>query len=80
ISRDEAERARLESEFKYQLDYQSDMVSSRREGEQIGLEKGERLGAEKERREIAQKINNLALKDEVCCSRKVVALRGLILF
>jgi predicted transposase/invertase (TIGR01784 family) len=32
ISREEAERARLESEYKYALDYQSEMVTARREG------------------------------------------------
>ncbi|MDR2630756.1 MAG: hypothetical protein LBC60_07520, partial [Spirochaetaceae bacterium] len=76
ISRDEAERARLESEFKYQLDYQSDMVSSRREGEQIGLEKGEqiglkkgraegeRLGAEKALRETARRLKAMGLSPD----------------
>jgi hypothetical protein len=32
ISRDEAERFRLESEYKYALDLQSDLVDARREG------------------------------------------------
>ncbi|MDR2631096.1 MAG: hypothetical protein LBC60_09255, partial [Spirochaetaceae bacterium] len=60
ISRDEAERARLESEFKYELDRQSDMVSSRREGERIGLEKG-KLILEKERRETARRLKAMGL-------------------
>jgi predicted transposase/invertase (TIGR01784 family) len=34
ISRDEAERARLNSEYKYQLDMQSKLVHAEREGEQ----------------------------------------------
>jgi predicted transposase/invertase (TIGR01784 family) len=36
ISRDEAERARLESEFKYVMDRQNEMVTARREGEAKG--------------------------------------------
>ena len=39
ISRDEDQRARLESEYKGQLDYQSKMVTARREGEEIGAKK-----------------------------------------
>ncbi|MHC6201867.1 hypothetical protein ACYULU_01580 [Breznakiellaceae bacterium SP9] len=34
ISRDEVERARLESEYKYALDLQSKVVRAKREGEQ----------------------------------------------
>jgi predicted transposase YdaD len=68
ISRDEAERARLESEFKYQLDRQSDMVSSRREGERIGLEKG----MLKERREIARRAKALGLSPD-----QIAAITGL---
>jgi hypothetical protein len=44
LSRDEAELARLESEYKYQLDYQS------------GIAEGERIGLEKERRKIEAKL------------------------
>jgi predicted transposase/invertase (TIGR01784 family) len=40
ISRDEVERARLTSEFKYEMDHQSKMVTARREGEWIGRQKG----------------------------------------
>jgi predicted transposase/invertase (TIGR01784 family) len=47
ISKDEGELARLESEYKYQLDHQSEMVTARREGEQIGMEKGLRETARK---------------------------------
>ena len=40
ISRDEIERARLESEYKYQLDTQSKLVHAKREGIREGMEKG----------------------------------------
>ncbi|MHC6201864.1 hypothetical protein ACYULU_01565 [Breznakiellaceae bacterium SP9] len=36
ISRDEVERARLESEYKYALDLQSKVVRAKREGRQEG--------------------------------------------
>jgi predicted transposase/invertase (TIGR01784 family) len=39
ISRDEAERARLNSEYKYQLDMQSKLVHAKREGRQEGEKK-----------------------------------------
>jgi hypothetical protein len=55
ISKDEIERARLMSEYKYQLDTQSKMVYAKRMGIQKGLEKG----LEKGRREGEQKIINL---------------------
>ena len=40
ISKDEIERARLMSEYKYQLDTQSKLVTAKRAGIQEGLEKG----------------------------------------
>jgi predicted transposase/invertase (TIGR01784 family) len=40
ISKDEAERARLLSEYKYVVDTQSKVVTARREGRKEGLEKG----------------------------------------
>jgi len=40
ISRDEAERARLMSEYKYQLDMQSKLVHAKREGRQEGKQEG----------------------------------------
>jgi predicted transposase YdaD len=56
ISRDEEERARLESEFKYELDRQCELVDARREGlaegEIIGREKGEIIGLEKAARRL----------------------------
>ncbi|MHC6201865.1 hypothetical protein ACYULU_01570, partial [Breznakiellaceae bacterium SP9] len=40
ISRDEVERARLESEYKYALDLQSKVVRAKREGRQEGRQEG----------------------------------------
>ncbi|MDR3302217.1 MAG: hypothetical protein LBT01_06780 [Spirochaetaceae bacterium] len=42
ISKDERERARLESEFKYALDTQSELVNAKREGRQEGRQEGEK--------------------------------------
>jgi predicted transposase/invertase (TIGR01784 family) len=42
ISRDEAERARLMSEYKYQLDTQSKLVHAKRAGIQEGIQQGKR--------------------------------------
>jgi predicted transposase/invertase (TIGR01784 family) len=44
ISRDEEERARLLSEYKYQLDMQSKLVHAKRMGIQEGMQKGEQKG------------------------------------
>jgi hypothetical protein len=38
VSRDEEERARLESEFRYNLDRQCELEDARRAGERIGSE------------------------------------------
>ena len=46
ISKDEVERARLESEYKYTVDYQSKMITARQEGVAIGEARGEARGAE----------------------------------
>ena len=60
ISRDEAERARLLSEYKYVVDTQSKVVQARREGEQRGLRKGRQEGRREGRqdglRETARKM------------------------
>ncbi|MDR2630289.1 MAG: hypothetical protein LBC60_05135, partial [Spirochaetaceae bacterium] len=65
VSLSERWRAWRESEFKYKLDRQSDMVEAHREGERIGLEKGERIGLEKgsqkSRQEIARKLKAMGL-------------------
>ena len=46
ISKDEIERARLMSEYKYQLDTQSKLVTAKREGIREGMEKGIQKGKE----------------------------------
>ena len=51
ISRDEIERARLLSEYKYIVDTQSKVVQARREGEQRGLRKGRQEGRREGRQE-----------------------------
>jgi PHD/YefM family antitoxin component YafN of YafNO toxin-antitoxin module len=40
ISRDEVERARLLSEYKYEVDRQNDLISARREGIAQGISQG----------------------------------------
>jgi predicted transposase/invertase (TIGR01784 family) len=40
VSRDEVERLRLDSEFKYELDHQSHMVEARQEGFSRGKTEG----------------------------------------
>ena len=52
ISRDEVERARLMSEYKYELDAQSKLVHAKREG----IKEGEQRGIKKGREEIARKM------------------------
>ena len=47
ISRDEAERARLMSEYKYQLDMQSKLVHAKRQGREEGLQEGHKKGLKK---------------------------------
>jgi hypothetical protein len=47
ISRDEAERARLLSEYKYQLDMQSKLVHAKRVGIQEGMQEGMQKGMQK---------------------------------
>jgi predicted transposase/invertase (TIGR01784 family) len=51
ISKDEVERARLVSEYKYQLDTQSKLVHAKREGEQRGEQRGLRKGLQKGKQE-----------------------------
>ena len=47
ISKDEIERARLMSEYKYQLDTQSKLVQAEREGERKGMRKGRQEGEQR---------------------------------
>jgi predicted transposase/invertase (TIGR01784 family) len=60
ISRNEAERAWLESQYKYELDRQSDLVSARRKGRA----EGERLGLKKGLRETARSLQAMGLSPE----------------
>jgi predicted transposase/invertase (TIGR01784 family) len=64
ISRDEVERARLESEFKYELDRQCELEDARRAGLADGLADGEVIGQEKARREIARKLKAMGMSPD----------------
>ncbi|MDR2701927.1 MAG: Rpn family recombination-promoting nuclease/putative transposase [Spirochaetaceae bacterium] len=57
ISKDETERARLMSEYKYQMDTQSKLVHAKRMGIQEGMEKG--------RREIINLLKNGKSPEEI---------------
>ncbi|MDR1586671.1 MAG: Rpn family recombination-promoting nuclease/putative transposase [Treponema sp.] len=54
LSRDEAERARLESDLKYELDLQSSMTDARREGRAEGLIAGKAEGLAEAARTMKQ--------------------------
>ena len=54
ISRDEIERARLTTELKNILDYQSGMVTAKRQGRAEGLKKGRVEGHAEKALEIAR--------------------------
>jgi predicted transposase/invertase (TIGR01784 family) len=68
ISRDEIERARLMSEYKYEVDTQSKVVHAKREGMregmQKGMQKGMREGMQKEKLEIARNSKKLGIPIE----------------
>ncbi|MDR0669080.1 MAG: hypothetical protein LBF95_03265 [Treponema sp.] len=72
ISKDEVERARLMSEYKYAVDLQSRMVTARRqgkiEGERAGITKGKREG----KREVARKM-----KDQGIPVNRIAELTGM---
>ena len=51
ISKDEVERVRLMSEYKYQLDMQSKLVYAKRQARKEGLEEGRKEGLEEGRKE-----------------------------
>jgi hypothetical protein len=57
VSRDEEERARLESEFRYNLDRQCELEDARR----AGLSEGERIGFENALQETARKLKAMGL-------------------
>jgi predicted transposase/invertase (TIGR01784 family) len=59
ISKDEVERARLMSEYKYQLDLQSKITHAKRQGRQEGEAKGLRKGLQKGKQEGQQEILDL---------------------
>jgi hypothetical protein len=55
ISRDEVERARLRSEYKYQMDMQSKLVHAKRVGIKEGEQRGRQEGIEKTARNAIMK-------------------------
>jgi len=61
ISRNEAERWRLESEYKAELDMQSRLGGAKREGRQ----EGERIGEERGRREILELLRRGKSPEEI---------------
>jgi predicted transposase/invertase (TIGR01784 family) len=65
ISRDEVERARLNSEYKYQLDMQSKLVHAKREGRQEGEQKGRQEGEQKGRQEIISLLRSGKSPEEI---------------
>jgi predicted transposase/invertase (TIGR01784 family) len=60
ISRDEAERARLISEYKYVVDTQSKVVQAKREGRKAGRKEGHKEG----RLEVARKLKSRGVAAE----------------
>jgi predicted transposase/invertase (TIGR01784 family) len=84
ISKDEVERARLMSEYKYVVDLQSKVVQAEREGiqkgRQEGLQKGRQEGLQKGRKEGLQQGKleiAKALKDIGDPIEKIVRVTGL---
>jgi predicted transposase/invertase (TIGR01784 family) len=65
ISKDEAERARLMSEYKYVVDTQSKVVHARREGEKRGIKKGEQRGIKKGERRIIEMLKSGKSPEEI---------------
>jgi predicted transposase/invertase (TIGR01784 family) len=68
ISKDEVERARLMSEYKYVVDTQSKVVQAKREGRKEGLQKGR----QESRIEIA-----LAMKGDGAPVERIMKYTGL---
>jgi predicted transposase YdaD len=73
ISRDEVERARLLSEYKYEVDMQSHIVNAKREGERIGRQEGEQIGERRGRQEGEQRkaAEILKLIDSGCAPEQI---------
>jgi len=65
ISKDEKERARLLSEYKYQVDMQSKLVHAEREGIKKGEQKGEQKGIEKGKQEIIDLLKSGKPPEEI---------------
>ena len=65
ISRDADQWARLESEYKGQLDFQSKMVQARRDGEEIGEKRGVEIGLKKRGAEIMDLIARGAMLEDL---------------
>jgi predicted transposase/invertase (TIGR01784 family) len=72
ISRDEVERARLESEFRYELDRQCELADARQagladgrvEGRQAGLKDGREEGRMEGLRETARRLKAMGLSPD----------------
>jgi predicted transposase/invertase (TIGR01784 family) len=64
ISRDEVERARLMSEYKYELDTQSRIVYAWQQGEKEGRKEGEKEGRKEGILEAAKNFKSLGIDME----------------
>ena len=64
ISRDEAERARLLSEFKGELDYRTHVNYAKKKGREEGRQEGRQEGREEGQKEIALKLKAMGLSVE----------------
>ena len=72
ISKDEVERARLMSEYKYELDTQSKLVHAKREGIKEGMQQGIERGKEKSAKNLLAKgmpIEEIAQVTELTIER-----------
>ncbi|GHT50386.1 hypothetical protein FACS1894102_5870 [Spirochaetia bacterium] len=65
ISRDDVERARLTSEYKYVVDHQSKMVQAKRLGMAEGHAKGEKIGKAKGRNELLDLLDSGKSAEEI---------------
>jgi len=65
ISRDEVERARLMSEYKYELDMQSRRVEARRAGLREGRQEGLQEGRQEMKKEIVELLKSGKSPEEI---------------
>jgi len=65
ISKDEMERTRLMSEYKYQLDTQNKLVTAERRGIQKGIEKGMQKGIQKGEQKIIELLKSGKSPEEI---------------